>query len=59
MIKPDIKILDKYIFQMVAVATFVGIIAFILKTITPYINELHKIFESSGLNSNYFFTVLK
>lgn len=44
---------------LLTVAASVGIIAFILKTITPYINELHKIFESSGLNSNYFFTVLK
>lgn len=36
MIKPtSIKILDKYIFQMVAVATFVGIIAFIVVWISP------------------------
>jgi len=35
MIKPDIKILDKYIFQMVAVATLVGIVAFIVVWISP------------------------
>jgi stage III sporulation protein AD len=35
------------------------VIAFVVKTATPYINELHKIFEGSGLSSNYFFTVLK
>ena len=35
MIKPNIKILDKYIFQMVAIATFVGIVAFIVVWISP------------------------
>jgi len=44
---------------LLTVSASVSIIAFILKSATPYINELHKIFEGSGLSSNYFFTVLK
>ena len=44
---------------LLTVAASVAVIAFILKTVMPYINELHKIFDSSGLSSNYFFTVLK
>ena len=34
-------------------------ILFIVRSVTPYINELQKIFETSGLKGEYFFTVLK
>ena len=44
---------------LLTISASVCVIAFIVKNITPYINELHKIFSGSGLGSNYFFTVLK
>lgn len=44
---------------LVTISSSAMVIAFVVKTATPYINELHKIFEGSGLSSNYFFTVLK
>ncbi len=34
-------------------------IYFVLKQITPYINEIHNIFKKARLDSNYFFTILK
>ncbi len=44
---------------LLTVAASVICLVFILKSLTPYINELHKIFETGGNSSTYFFTVLK
>ena len=44
---------------ILSVAASAMAVLFILRLVTPYINELHKIFETSSLKHDYFFTVLK
>lgn len=44
---------------LLTVAASVIALIFVVKAVTPYINELHTIFKTANINSSYFFTVLK